>query len=91
MITSAAVRIYDKKQGKEFIMPVHRHCDAFYILKQLGYKSTDFNSKQADQGFVDENDKFYNRVEAHRHAWNHNQLKDEKEYHPRELFSEDLY
>ena len=93
MIVSAAVRIYDKKQNKEIILPVHRHCDAFYILKELGYSKDDFKSNQNDQGFLDEHDKFYNRVEAWKHAWWHHQIQaDEEEYHQcKELFSEDLW
>ena len=38
MITRAAVKIKDLRQSKETIIPVHRHCDAFYILKEFGYK-----------------------------------------------------
>lgn len=91
MIVSAAVRIYDKKQNKEIILPVHRHCDAFYILKELGYSQQDFISTQKDQGFLDENDNFYDRVAAYRYAWLHNQLLEKEDYKPRELFSEDLY
>ena len=91
MIVSAAVRIYDKKQDKEIILPVHRHCDAFYILKEFGYAKDDFICKQADQGFLDEDDNFYDRVSAYRYAWLHNQLLKKEDYRPRELFSEDLW
>ena len=38
MIVSAAVKIKDLRQDKEIIIPCHRHCDAFYILKQFAYK-----------------------------------------------------
>lgn len=88
MIVSAAVRIYDKKQDKVIFLPVHRHCDAFYILKELGYTKDDFICKQADQGFLDEHDNFYNRVEAKHLAIACGQIK-ETDYS--ELFSEDLY
>lgn len=90
MIVSAAVRIYDKKQNKEIILPVHRHCDAFYILKALGYSQTDFISTQKDQGFLDEKDNFYDRVSAYEHVWLHDQIHIDN-YTPRELFSEDLW
>lgn len=88
MIVSAAVRIYDKKQDKEIILPVHRHCDAFYILKELGYSKDDFESNQADQGFLDENDLFYNRIDAKLHALMCKQIT-HTEF--AELYSEDLW
>ena len=92
MIVKAAVKIFDKKQNKEWCIPCMRHCDAFYILKEFGYKK-DIDYKEIAQGFLDEHDKFYNRVEAWKHAWRHRQIKaDEEEYYQcKELFSEDLY
>jgi len=88
MITSAAVRIFDKRQNKEIILPVHRHCDAFYILKELGYMKDDFISTQEDQGFLDESDHFYTRVQAKRLAIASGQIKDTE---CSALFSEDLW
>ncbi len=88
MITSAAVRIYDKRQNKEIILPVHRHCDVFYILKELGYSKNDFISNLNDQGFLDENGNFYNRIDAKLHALMCKQIE-HTEY--AELYSEDLY
>lgn len=90
MIVSAAVRIYDKKQDKEIILPVHRHCDAFYILKELGYSPKDFISTQKDQGFLDEKDNFYTRTEAWNEAYKCNQLMI-IDNTSKELFSEDLW
>lgn len=92
MIVSAAVKIKDLRQDKEIIIPCHRHCDVFYILKQLAYKK-DIDYKEIAQGFLDEYDKFYNRVEAWKHAWQHHQIQaDEEEYNQcKELFSEDLW
>ena len=92
MIVSAAVKIKDLRQDKEIIIPCHRHCDAFYILKQFAYKK-DVDYKEIAQGFLDEHDKFYTRTEAWKHAWWHRQIQaDEEEYHQcKELFSEDLY
>ncbi len=89
MIVSAAVKIKDFRQDKEIIIPCHRHCDAFYILKEFGYKkNTDY--KELEQGFLDEKDNFYNRVEAWHEAYKHRQLMmvDTSNH---ELFSEDLY
>ena len=92
MIVSAAVKIKDLRQDKEIIIPCHRHCDAFYILKQFSYKK-DIDYKEIAQGFLDEKDNFYNRVEAWKHAWWHRQIQaDEEEYHQcKELYSEDLW
>ena len=86
MIVKAAVKIFDKKQNKELILPAHRHCDIFYILKQFGYSKKDY--KEIAQGFLDEHDNFYNRVEAKRIASECGQIK---EKYPGELYSEDLW
>ena len=89
MIVSAAVKIKDLRQDKEIIIPCHRQCDAFYILKQFAYKK-DIDYKEIAQGFLDEHDNFYNRVEAWHEAYKHRQLKMvDPSYH--ELFSEDLW
>lgn len=91
MIVSAAVRIHDKKQDKDIVIPCMRHWQPFYILKELGYSLNDFTSTQDDQGFLDEHDNFYNRIDAHKHAWAHSQLVNEPNYNARPLFSEDLW
>ena len=91
MIVSAAVKIKDLRQDKEIIIPCHRHCDAFYILKQFNYKK-DIDYKEIAQGFLTEEDKFYNRVQAYDHALSEWQLnEDVLEEHRKELFSEDLW
>jgi len=88
MIVKAAVKIFDKRQNKEWIIPCHRHCDAFYILHEFGYKqSKDY--VQIAQGFLDEHDNFYDRIAAKKHAQEFNQLKENTRC--AELFSEDLY
>jgi len=89
MIVSAAVKIKDLRQDKEIIIPCHRHCDAFYILKQFSYKK-DIDYKEIAQGFLDENDKFYNRVEAWNEAYKCNQLMI-IDSTSKELFSEALW
>lgn len=63
MIVSAAVKIMDYRQNKEIIIPCHRHCDAFYILKEFGYKPHQ-EYKELEQGFLDDKGNFLNRVEA---------------------------
>lgn len=89
MITSAAVKIFDKRQNKEIIIPCHRHWNAFFILKELGYKNIE-DYEVRDQGFLDEETNFLSRTEAMREALVCNQLKDNEDYLP-ELFSEDLW
>lgn len=87
MITSAAVKILDKRQNRIFCIPCHRHCDAFLILKEFGYQPA-YDYDVMAQGFLDEYDNFYNRVEAKKHAQECHQVK-ETEF--AELFSEDLW
>ena len=89
MIVSAAVKIKDLRQDKEMIIPCHRHCDAFYILKQFAYKK-DVDYKEIAQGFLDEHDKFYTRIEAWYEACKCNQLMI-VDNTSKELFSEDLW
>lgn len=89
MIVKAAVKIYDKRQDKEIIIPCHRHCDAFYILKEFDYKKTD-DYEELEQGFLDEHDNFLNRVDAWHEAYKYRQIKMiDPSCH--QLYSEDLW
>jgi len=91
MIVKAAVKIFDIRQNKEWVIPCMRHCDAFYILKEFGYKKN-IDYQEIAQGFLDEHDNFYDRIEAWKHAYLHNQINpDAIEHSVQELFSEDLY
>ena len=92
MIVKAAVKILNLHINEEMVLPCHRHCDAFYILKLFNMRR-DIDYKELAQGFLDENDKFYNRVEAWKHAWWHRQIQanEEEYYQCKELFSEDLW
>lgn len=87
MIVKAAIKIFDFRLNKDWIIPCMRHYDAFYILKELGYKR-DIDYKELEQGFLDEKDNFYNRIEAMKHAKQCNQII-APEYN--QLFSEDLW
>ncbi len=88
MIVKAAVKIFDKRQNKEVIIPCHRHCDAFWILKQFNYKPND-DYFTMSQGFLDEKDNYYNRVDAWYHAHDCKQITEtDCQY---SLFSEDLW
>ena len=89
MIVKAAVKIMDLRQNKELIIPCHRHCDAFYILKEFGYKKN-IDYKEIAQGFLDDEDNFYDRYEAYKHALSLNQISKETIVY-KELFSEDLW
>lgn len=90
MVCRAAVKIYDKRQDKEITIPCHRHCDAFVILKEFGYKRfTDY--VEIAQGFLDEHDNFLTRTEAWQEAYNNYQLKDGEDGLCRELYSEDVW
>lgn len=87
MIVKAAVKILDLRENKEKTLPCMRHSDIFYILKELNYK-LNIDYKIIAQGFLDETDTFYNRIEAKKHAQKCQQIID-TEYS--ELFSEDLW
>jgi hypothetical protein len=52
---------------KEVIIPCHRHCDAFQILKAFGMRR-DVDFEEIAQGFLDENDNFMTRAEAWQEA-----------------------
>lgn len=97
MITRAAVKIHDKRQDKEMIIPCHRHCDAFLILKEFGYKRFE-DYEEIAQGFLDEHDNFLSRINAWTEANRCHQFLDSYiEEHiddivpPTELYSEDLW
>lgn len=86
MIICAAIK--DKRNGQIFCGI--RHSDIYEMLYNLIYKI------DAIEGFVDEENKFYGRLEAYDYVVEHHQLprtvlewKIEK--HERELYSEDLY
>lgn len=77
MIKQAAIRL---KDGRVFTGK--RHC---YIINN--YREIDFRNQE--QGFVDENGKFYNRKKALIHAIKNNQV--DKNVSRKYLLSEDLY
>lgn len=87
MIAKAAVKIFDKKQNKEIIIPCHRHSDAFLILKKFNYKPQQ-DYKIIAQGFLDEHDNFLTRIEAKKHAQDCKQIINTDYI---ELYSEDLW
>ena len=96
MIVSAAVK-FRMNDGREITMPVHRHGDAYQIMHDLGFKTSDF--KTISQGFLcsipDPEDHFnetygyMNRLEAFKHARACGQI--EESLSDTELYSEDLW
>ena len=86
MVTRAALKIHDWRRNKEIIIPCHRHCDAFYILKEFGYTWSEYDT--IAQGFLDQNDNFLTRIEAAKEAIKCKQVKPDFQG---ELYSEDIY
>lgn len=89
MIISAACRAI--VNGEKVIIPCHRHCDFFEIMKVLHCQ---YDKSSVEQGFIDWNEldrkeEFVSRVEAFKRAQWANQIPKWKE--PTELFSEDLW
>lgn len=90
-IARAAVKIFDKRQGKTIIIPCHRHCDAFQILKEFGYRKL-IDYYEIDQGFLDAKDNYLNRIEAKQRVIQIGQKAAEDfDYNYSELYSEDLW
>ena len=98
MITSAAV-IFKLKSGRQITMPVHRHGDAYQIMRDLGFQPEDYATMS--QGFIvsqqDPEDPFnftyeyLNRREARLHAILCGQVLKEDLMSNEELYSEDLW
>lgn len=89
MIISAACRAIIN--GEKVIIPCHRHCDFFEIMKVLHCQ---YDKSSVEQGFIDWNElerkeEFVSRVEAFKRAQWANQIPKWKEL--TELFSEDLW
>lgn len=89
MITSAACRA--TINGTLMVIPVHRHCDFFEIMKLL---HCDYNKSEVEQGFIaydpiTRKEEFVNRIDAYIHARECNQIKYDPKIQP--LYSEELY
>lgn len=69
MIVRAAVKIdyWNHNTKQEVIIPCHRHCDAFQILKAFGFISG-VDYRETEQGFLNENGEFLTRAEAWQEA-----------------------
>ena len=84
MITHVAI-IY---QGKTYSLPrPNRHHHVFHLI----YDELGHSGGENEQGFLDENGKFYDRFQALAHALYHKQVMDESKIRANRLFSEDLW
>ena len=90
MIVRAAVQVHLYTDGRDLILPVHRHCDAMRILDMMGY--TESMYRRDMEGFITEDGRFLDRCEAADYAYECGQLVETAE-EPRieVLFSEDLW
>lgn len=90
MIVRAAVQVHLYTDGRDLIIPCHRHCDATQILEMFGY--TESMYRRDMEGFLADQGEFLHRVDAADHAYECGQLIETAE-EPRieVLFSEDLW
>lgn len=90
MIVRAAVQIHLYTDGRNIIIPLHRHVDAMQILSLMGY--TESMYRRDMDGFLTEDGRFLDRCEAADYAYECGQLIETAE-EPRieVLFSEDLW
>lgn len=89
MIISAACRA--TVNGEKVVIPCHRHCDFFAIMKVLHCQ---YDKASVEQGFIDwdeleQKEEFVSRIEAFKRAQTAYQIPRWKE--PTELFSEMLW
>lgn len=95
MIICAAIKIKfvnSNDDVKELVVSGLRHGDCWEIIRHLDNKHTQWT----EEGFIDNNGKFFNREEALEHATKYGQLTMTTRWHKldhneRELYSEDLY
>ena len=92
MILCAAVKIHVDATGKDVVIPCRRHCDAFHILRDMGFEPKQGYNMVA-QGFIKTDGGFLTREEAYAHAINCGQLSETTKMNlcSGHLFSEDLY
>ncbi len=89
MITGVAIK--DRKTGNVHSLPKpNRHHHLFpHLIEKLGYTESK-DARFGEQGFVDENGKFYDRVTALDYVKACGQVFT-KNGSPHELYSEDLW
>lgn len=90
MIEKAAVKIKPFHEEHTYLIPCHRHADAYEILHMFGYKQATY--EVICEGFITDSGMFLDRYEAAEYAYDHGQLVDDPETeHITQLFSEDLW
>ena len=96
MILAAAIKYKIEKTGEEVVLCGCRHGDIFQQLRALGFEPGK-GYKEIEQGFIDHNNKFYDRVNAFTYARMCGQLSEKiyddklRLYTEPELISEDLW
>jgi hypothetical protein len=93
MIIRAAVQIHTY-DGRDLVLPLHRHCDARDIMIQFGYKESDYRRDM--EGFLTDEGEFLDRCAALDHAIACGQIDPEAPEHwdlmqCGVMFSEDLW
>lgn len=89
MIISPAVKVYDKKQGETLILPCHKYEDIPQIFHSFGYYDAIFHI--LDEGFIDQNNEYCDKLTAYKEAWECNQISHDEPYESKYLLPEDLY
>ena len=90
MLVRAAIQVHLYTDGRDLIIPCHRHCDGYRILEMFGY--TESMYRRDMEGFITDTGEFLHRVDAADHAYECGQLVETAE-EPRidRLMSEDLW
>lgn len=94
MIVRAAVKLHTK-DGRDILLPLHRHCDVRIVMSQFGYYS-ESDYRRDMEGFLTDSDEFLDRCEALDHAIACGQIDPESPagediVRSGMLFSEDLW
>ena len=95
MIICAALLIQIEELDHETIVPCRRHSDGYKLLKDLGYAPKS-KYKVISEGFISNEGKFFDRVQAYEHTLKCGQLSVttrwyKADHKDNELYSEDLY
>lgn len=95
MLICAALLIQVEGLDHKTIIPCRRHEDGLQILQDLGYEPKT-KYKILQQGFIDHDENFLDRIEAYNYAKVCGQLSAvtrwyKRGYNEAELYSEDLY
>ena len=95
MIICAALLVQIEGLDHTVTIPCRRHGDGYKLLHDLGY-APKTQYKVLEDGFIDHEGKFLNRVDAYQHALKCGQLTATTKWYKAdhkdsELYSEDIY